>query len=56
MLYYTGNTQKNGAILIVNTIKTAPFVCVCPVYMLRDTVWPVKQNSFICLSYDRPIL
>ena len=28
---YTGHTQKNGAVLIVFTIKTAPFVCVCPV-------------------------
>jgi hypothetical protein len=23
----------NGAVLIVFTIKTAPFVCVCPVYV-----------------------
>jgi hypothetical protein len=29
---YTGHTQKNGAVLIVFTIKTAPFFCVCPVY------------------------
>jgi hypothetical protein len=29
---YTGHTQKNGAVVIVNTIKTAPFFCVCPVY------------------------
>jgi hypothetical protein len=28
---YTGHTQKNGAVLIVNTIKTVPFFCVCPV-------------------------
>jgi hypothetical protein len=27
----TGHTQKNGAVLIVNTIKTAPLFCVCPV-------------------------
>jgi hypothetical protein len=27
----TGHTQKNGAVLIVNTIKTASFSCVCPV-------------------------
>jgi hypothetical protein len=31
---YTGRTQKNGAALIVNTIKTAPFFCVCPVFKL----------------------
>jgi hypothetical protein len=30
---YTGHTQKNGAVLIVFTIKTAPFFCVCPVYI-----------------------
>jgi hypothetical protein len=29
----TGHTQKNGAVLIVFTIKTAPFFCVCPVYI-----------------------
>ena len=28
---YTGRTQKNGAVLMVFTIKTAPFFCVCPV-------------------------
>jgi hypothetical protein len=27
----TGHTQENGAVLMVNTIKTAPFFCVCPV-------------------------
>jgi hypothetical protein len=29
---YPGHTKKNGAVLIVFTIKTAPFLCVCPVY------------------------
>jgi hypothetical protein len=29
---YTGHTQKNGAVLIVNIIKTAPFFCVFPVF------------------------
>ena len=29
----TGHTQNNGAVLIVNTIKTAPFFCVCPVHL-----------------------
>ena len=32
-LQYRGHTQKNGAVLIVNTIKSAPFFCVCPVYV-----------------------
>jgi hypothetical protein len=26
---YTGHTQYNGAVLILFTIKTAPFFCVC---------------------------
>jgi hypothetical protein len=30
---YIGHTQKNGAVLIVNTIKTTPLFCVCPVYI-----------------------
>jgi hypothetical protein len=30
-LHYTGHTQNNGAVLILFTIKTAPFFCVCPV-------------------------
>ena len=29
----TGHTQQNGAVSIVNTIETAPFFCVCPVYL-----------------------
>ena len=29
----TGHTHKNGAVLIVFNIKTAPFFCVCPVYI-----------------------
>ena len=28
---YTGHTQKNGAVSIVNSFETAPFFCVCPV-------------------------
>jgi hypothetical protein len=28
-----GHTQKNGAVLIVNTIKTAPIFCVLPVFI-----------------------
>jgi hypothetical protein len=30
-LDYTGHTEKNGAVLIVFTINTVPFFCVCPV-------------------------
>jgi hypothetical protein len=33
-LSYTGYTQNNGAVLIVNTITTAPFFYVCPVLMI----------------------
>jgi hypothetical protein len=32
VIIHTEYTQNNGAVLIVNTIKTAPFFCVCPVY------------------------
>jgi hypothetical protein len=32
-IIYIGHTQKNGAVVIVFTIKTAPFFCVCPVYL-----------------------
>jgi hypothetical protein len=33
---YTGHTQMNGAVLIVNTITTAPFFCVFPVYVAKS--------------------
>jgi hypothetical protein len=33
---YTGHTQKNGAVVIVFTIKTAPFLCVYPVFEIAD--------------------
>jgi hypothetical protein len=31
---YTGHTQKNGAVYMVYSIDTVPFVCVCPVFMV----------------------
>jgi hypothetical protein len=43
---YTGNTQKNGAVLIVFIIKTAPFFCVCPVRIqsaLHSVPLPVES-------------
>jgi hypothetical protein len=30
-LWYTGHTQKNGAVSNMNSSETAPFFCVCPV-------------------------
>ena len=50
----TWHTQKNGAVLIVLTIKTAPFFCVCPVsrwILLRlrnvsDKTCRENQNTF----------
>jgi hypothetical protein len=33
---YTGHTQKNGAVSIVNSFETAPFFCVCPLYDLHN--------------------
>jgi hypothetical protein len=44
---YTGHTQKNGAVLIVNTNKTTPFFSVCPVYESDDIVSENKKlNDF----------
>jgi hypothetical protein len=40
----TGYTQQNGAVLIVFTIKTAPFFCVCPVLSYRCAK-PAKQKK-----------
>jgi hypothetical protein len=34
ILENTGHTQNNGAVSVVFTIETAPFVCVCPVYQI----------------------
>jgi hypothetical protein len=55
---YTGHTQKSGAVLIVNTIKTAPFFCVCPVYKLQFylkmyifSFLPLLPSSFLAYSY-----
>jgi hypothetical protein len=46
---YTGHTQKNGAVLILFTIKTAPFVCVCPVHFFpqpRQAPFPVSTAQY----------
>jgi hypothetical protein len=46
---YTGHTQNNGAVLIVNIIKTAPFFCVCSVFPL--TWWATvinNENQLLC--------
>ena len=44
MYVCTGHTQKNGAVLIVNTITSAPFFCVCPVCM------------YVCMYYDDAVM
>jgi hypothetical protein len=36
----------NGAVLIVFTIKTVPFFCVCPVYDAQDASCAVKKLFF----------
>jgi hypothetical protein len=36
LMYIYTHIYIQGAVLIVFTIKTAPFVCVCPVYILCD--------------------
>ena len=43
---YTGHTQNNGAVLIVNTIKTALFFCVCPVYILVVLFYLLQISRF----------
>jgi hypothetical protein len=43
----TGHTQKNGAVLIVNTIKTALFFCGCPVYTGQEDVTDVKWSELM---------
>jgi hypothetical protein len=35
----TGDTQKNGAVLIVLNIKNAPLFCVCPVQLTVLTLF-----------------
>jgi hypothetical protein len=44
-IYIYRHTQNNGAVLIVNTIKTAPFFGVCPVY--EDIKWGKLVTSKI---------
>jgi hypothetical protein len=40
----------NGEALIVNTIKTAPFFCVCPVYIFVFTNMNMVIGLFNLLS------
>jgi hypothetical protein len=47
---YTGNTQTNGAVLIVFTINTAPFFCVCPVFSLNSNF---SYSTESCLNKCR---
>ena len=35
--FYTGHTQKNGAVLISADKQTAPFFCVCPVFLKEES-------------------
>ena len=46
-LAYTGHTQKNGAVLIMNTIKNAPLFCVCPVFESYGFTYFVKPYSCV---------
>jgi hypothetical protein len=53
---YTGYTQTNGAVSILNTIETAPFFCVCPVYSYNHShnrshvIFPM-DFSLCCIYY-----
>jgi hypothetical protein len=49
---YTGRTKNNGAVLIVNTIKTAPFFCVCPVYIHTFTGYHITVSCQVHYQYD----
>jgi hypothetical protein len=40
-------TKIFGAFLFLKTIKTAPFFCVCPVYILYDTVFDIKTTTIL---------
>jgi hypothetical protein len=53
---YTGHTQNNGAVLIVNTIKAAPFFCVCPVLERRSRSAPCacKLRDFLTSNLRQP--
>jgi hypothetical protein len=41
---YTEYTQKNGAVSIVNTIETAPYFCVYPVYQPSRSVPEIREQ------------
>jgi hypothetical protein len=47
LFLYTGHTHKNGAVVIVFTIKTAPFFCVCPVFVSSS----VTLNKLYCTRF-----
>jgi hypothetical protein len=50
-IMYTGYTQKNGAFLIVNTIKTAPFFCV---FLYFVTIDLSSVHIKLCLFAFKP--
>jgi hypothetical protein len=48
MHYNTGHTQKNGAVSTVNSFETAPFFCVCSVFIVFYTLTdrqPVRHGE-----------
>jgi hypothetical protein len=50
-LLYTGHTQNNGAVLIVSTIKPAPFFCVCPVFCTIYYIQSIHKRMVRCGGY-----
>jgi hypothetical protein len=55
-MIYTGHTQKNGAVLIVNTITTAPFFCVCPVFNIMSKLMRKMVQKCLKLSSEQIFL
>jgi hypothetical protein len=56
--FCTGYTQKNGAVSIVKTIKTAPFFCVYPVYRAailerKAIITRTKNSHFLPLVFPK---
>jgi hypothetical protein len=46
----TGHTQKNGAVSKVNSFETAPFFCVCPVYVKRQSCLCARRGGMVLLT------
>jgi hypothetical protein len=48
-ILYTGRTQNNSAVSIVNSFETAPFFCVCPVFYKKFYKLQTSQHILTTL-------